>query len=92
MFDGKLNPVALAPNGRRLQEHYPDHFTKVPLDLGWFYDLNPILEWIYTNCNGRFYIDIYSTPKVVGFEEPGDAVFFAMIKDQFEEKVTLDIF
>lgn len=44
-------------------------------------------DWIFENLSGRFYVGLFIdenriTKLVAAFEEPGEASFFALLKDQ----------
>lgn len=90
MLDGKLDVVGAIHNGRWLQNHYPAHFTQIKLNLEFWNSINPAIEWIYKNNSGRFYVDLNQS--IIAFEEPGEAVYFAMIKNQFEEEAIAPVF
>lgn len=72
----------------RRMEHLPPHFVTVIFTLGTAE--KSIIDWIWENLDGRFYIgDWYSekanggldVQKVVGFENAGEASMFALILD-----------
>jgi len=74
---------------RRIEDHCPEHF--VPVDFDIKCREKTILDWVWTNLSGRFYMgDHYyrnadgaiETKKRIAFEVPGEASMFALILDQ----------
>lgn len=80
----EVNPLAV--HGLRKLEHCPKHFTCVEFEIRTREKV--ILDWIWANLEGRFYIgDRYylsetgalNAHKCVGFELPSEASFFSLI-------------
>jgi hypothetical protein len=82
----------LAVFGLRRVEHCPPHFTVVDFDMQ--SDEKTITDWIYENLSGRFYLggsywhrtdNSMTCYSRVAFEIPGEASYFALIKDSLIE-------
>lgn len=81
---GEVNPLNV--HGLRELEHCPPHFSPVTFDLQT--GEKEILDWIYDNLAGRFYMgpmDIAQDVNgpivrktLVAFELPGEASYFAL--------------
>lgn len=72
--------------GMRRMDHCPPHFTPVQFDIR--VAEKQITDWIWENLDGRFYVGDYykesengnfSCQKLVAFEEPGEASYFALV-------------
>lgn len=71
----------------RRVEHCPPHFTKVTFSLATSEKI--IADWIWENLTNRFYMgDVFTSDgngtqmcKCVGFEEEGEASYFALMID-----------
>lgn len=83
---GEANPLAVF--GLRQLEHCPPHFTVVDFNVQTQQKI--ILDWIWTNLSGRFYLGEYyykGTENTVhltcraAFELPGEASMFGLILD-----------
>lgn len=82
----EVNPLSVF--GLRRMEHCPPHFSPVRFDIR--VNEKQITDWIWENLDGRFYVgDHYSesgngnfiSQKMVAFEEPGEASYFALVLD-----------
>lgn len=82
---GEVNPLDVF--GMRQLSHCPPHFEVITFDLAT--NLKAIVDWIYENLSGRFYIgDHFSAEaeghnrvklcKIVGFEIPEEASYFGL--------------
>lgn len=82
--NNEVNPLTVF--GLRRVDSNPPHFTTVHFDLAC--QEKTITDWIWENLDGRFYFgDFYtetdsggtSAQKMVSFEIPGEASYFALI-------------
>jgi hypothetical protein len=86
---GEPNPLNIF--GLRQLSHNPPHFQKVVFELQTHEET--ILNWIYENLEGRFYIgseDVVVDHDIklvrrhcVSFESPGEASYFGLCLSQF---------
>ena len=90
----EANPLAVF--GLRELEHCPPHFVRVPFDQRT--NDKTILDWIWTNLEGRFwYGDYYykdeannvAFQKCAAFEISGESSMFALILDQINKHAEL---
>ena len=82
---GEVNPLVVF--GLRRLNHMPPHFEPI------FFDSKVqdkvILDWVWENLDGRFYMGDYYTPavpsgatsmqKVIAFEEKSEASYFGLM-------------
>lgn len=82
------DPNPLNVHQMRRMEHLPPHFVPVLFSLS--ANEKVISDWIWENLEGRFYYGDYydeseegalNIQKVVAFELPGEASYFALILD-----------
>ena len=90
----EVNPLSVF--GLRRMDHCPPHFITVPFDLRVAEKI--ISDWVWEHLSGRFYYgDHYYENdngsllgrKIVAFEEPGEASYFALMLDtinKYDEK------
>jgi hypothetical protein len=88
----EANPLAVF--GMRMMDHCPPHFSKVKFNLATSEKV--IIDWIWEHLDGRFYYgDDYQAAdggtiymqKLVAFELPGEASYFALMLDTFNSHV-----
>ncbi len=67
------------------------HFTIVRIEeLMTTTQIQKVQNWIYENMSGRFFVGDYYDPRtsvtelVAAFEEPAEASYFALVKDQIK--------
>lgn len=83
---GQVNPLMV--HDLRKLDHCPPHFEKVTFDL--HAAEKEILDWIYENLSGRFYMGIQdrrsagstSRQHCVSFEDPSEASYFGLFLHQ----------
>jgi hypothetical protein len=86
---GEVNPLNV--HGLRRMEHCPPHFTQFVYELK--APEKNISDWIWSNLSGRFFVGEHAYTdqgrKVMGhkvaFEIAGEATYFAMMLDQFNQ-------
>ena len=85
--DGTVNPLAVA--GLRRVDFCPPHFTKFPFNM--ITTEKVILDWLYENLEGRFYLgkgvssDETGLSECIGFELHEEASYFALILSQINK-------
>jgi hypothetical protein len=80
-------PNPLNTHNLRIAEHNYEHFTPVYFEIR--VAESAIINWVYENLEGRFWLgDYYYTDtygfgmkKCISFENPGEASYFAMFLD-----------
>lgn len=82
----EVNPLSVF--GLRRVDHCPPHFVTVPFDLR--VNEKAVSDWIWEHLSGRFYYGDFYTEldsgalhgqKLVAFEEPSEASYFALMID-----------
>lgn len=86
----EVNPLNV--HGLRRIEYCPPHFTPVNFDLRT--QEKAIVDWIWSNCAGRFYFgDFFQIDeagkkvmcKQAAFEVPSEATYLALFLDQINQ-------
>jgi hypothetical protein len=84
--NGTINPLNVY-NLRKL-DFCPPHFEKVYFNQ--ISNDRNIIDWIFENLEGRFYIDVDLTNSEVGsmcvaFEIPSESSYFLLMKDSIDK-------
>jgi len=85
---GQVNPLNVW--GLRRVNHCPPHFERVEFTLNT--TEKKLLDWIYENLEGRFYFfsdATYPRQCIVGFEIVGEASYFLLMLDQFNDSLNI---
>ena len=84
------DPNPLNVHQMRRLEHLPPHFSPVLFELVGGVNEKTITDWVWENLEGRFYYGVHysendtgnmDVQKVVAFELPSEASYFALILD-----------